>query len=475
MHLTFPQILAVTGGRAIAGGVHAVCKRLSTDTRTLRSGDWFVALRGERFDAHDYLPEALERGAGGLVLSRLPEGVRLPPFVAAVLVEDTLAALGAMAGAWRAGLDVNVVAVTGSSGKTTTKDLLRRMITLLGPTLATEGNLNNLIGVPQMLQRLTPRHRWAVLEIGMSFPGEIDTLAAMIGPRIGVITNVGSAHAGNFRDGTRGVFRAKAELVAHLPPGGTLVLNADNQPATGTLAKLARARRVEVVTFSPSGQARADLRVVSVTASLRGGRGNRYAPTRALGQRVAITWRGARETLPLAAYGRYNVANLAAAAAAALVAGVPLARLPFTTSRFTPTGMRSSIRRVRGAVLLADCYNANPESMTAALEALRDTPVRGRRIAVLGDMRELGADTAARHREIGRLVAALGIDHLVTFGPAARIIGQAARGVPSRHFTEAQAATAHVLALLSAGDAVLVKGSRAMAMERIVEALESAA
>lgn len=460
MRLTLADLLAATRGELLARGGRRLCRRLSTDTRTLRRGDWFVALRGPNFDAHTLLGEAVARGAAGLIVARLPEGFACPPRLPVIRVDDTLRALGDIAAHWRRRLpELRVIAVTGSTGKTTTKDLLGRIMARHAPTLVTAGNLNNLVGLPLMVQRLTARHRWAVLEIGMSWPGEIDRLAEIIAPDIGLITNVGEAHVGNFRDGCRGVFAAKAELIPRIAEGGTIVLNAEDKRHTAALVRRARRRGLHIVRFCAGRDPRADLWTEAVV------------PLRSGGHRVTLaTWRE-RAEFALPAVGLYNVANLAGAAAAALAAGVPLAAMPAALRGFRPTGLRSSLRVWRGARIVVDCYNANPQSMAQALASLRAMPTEGRRIAVLGDMFELGRWSKGLHRALGRVVHECGIDHLVTFGEQARLIAERARGVPARHFRDPESCAAHLRRVVQPRDLVLIKGSRGMAMERILEAL----
>ncbi|MBN1475330.1 UDP-N-acetylmuramoyl-tripeptide--D-alanyl-D-alanine ligase [Candidatus Sumerlaeota bacterium] len=453
------EVLRVTGGTLVRGPSKRACRRLSTDTRSIRRGDWFVALVGEHFDGHDFLSQAVERGAASFVLSRLPSDFEVSARFCVVLVDDTLRALGAITAEWRRRIPVRVIGVTGSSGKTTTKDLLGAMMTAHAPTLVTKGNFNNLIGVPWQLQRLGPHHHWAVLEIGMNAPGEIDTLAAMIQPCIGLITNVGEAHSGMFPNGARGVFEAKAELIAHIEEGGALVLNADDGESTRELARRAERRGLRVVRFGMRPGRGVDLWVEAVRPFGLGG------------HRVTLADATGRVEVALTVFGRCNVANLAAAAAAARTAGVPLEAIPAGMLRFRPSRLRSRVQRLGRVAVLVDCYNANPQSMAEALSALGEIRAEGKKIAVLGDMFELGKGSAAAHRRMGRAVLAAGVDHLVTFGKEARRIAEGAKGVDSRHFDSPQACAAHIQRMLRAGDVVLIKGSRAMAMERILDSL----
>jgi UDP-N-acetylmuramoyl-tripeptide--D-alanyl-D-alanine ligase len=459
MRLPMADFLRVTGGTLVQGPARRTCRRLSTDTRSIRRGDWFVALVGEHFDGHDFLPRAAERGATGFVLSRLPGGFGESANASVVLVDDTLRALGAITAEWRRRLPVQVIGVTGSSGKTTTKDLLGAMMTAHAPTLVTQGNFNNLIGVPWQLQRLGPHHRWAVLEIGMNAPGEIDALAAMIRPCIGLITNVGEAHSGMFRSGARGVFEAKAEMLAHIEEGGALVLNADDGESTHELARRARRRGLRVVRFGSRRGRGVDLWVEDVKPLGMGG------------HRVKLADASGRVEVGLSVFGRCNVANLSAAVAAARSAGMPLEAIPAAMRRFRPSRLRSRIRRLGRAMVIVDCYNANPQSMAEALSALGEIRSEGRKIAVLGDMFELGKRSATMHRRVGQDIQAAGVEHLVTFGQEARRIAEGAKGVDSRHFDSPEACAAHLQGLLRAGDVVLIKGSRAMAMERILDSL----
>jgi UDP-N-acetylmuramoyl-tripeptide--D-alanyl-D-alanine ligase len=364
--------------------------------------------------------------------------------------------------------------VTGSSGKTTTKDLLGRILRRQAPTLVTQGNLNNRIGVPLQLQRLQTRHRWAVLEIAMNAPGEIQALADMTSPEIGVITNVGDAHVGMFNGDRRRVLRAKAEMLAHIPSDGAVVLNADDREPTAALTRRARRLGLRVVRFSVAGSRRADLWVEDIRPAAPIGHRAVLARHHRFGQAdggLATQRRRVEVRLPV--FGRHNLANLAAAAAAALCAGVRLREIPPALRGFETAGLRSSVRKVAGATVVVDCYNANPQSMAEALASLGALRCAGKRVAVLGDMRELGRRSAAFHRALGEAVRRSSAEHLVTFGQEARLIAERARGVRSRHFRRPEACAAHLRRLLEPGDLVLVKGSRLLAMENIVDALET--
>jgi UDP-N-acetylmuramoyl-tripeptide--D-alanyl-D-alanine ligase len=439
------------GGRLL--GADAGFARVVTDTRQLQRGDLFVALQGERFDGHDYVLRAASLGAAGSLVSRAVDGA-----LAQVVTADTLQGLQDYAASWRRDFDLPVIGVTGSSGKTTTKQMLAAVCAARGPVLATEGNLNNHIGVPLTLLGLRAGHRTAVIEMGANHGGEIALLAGLARPDIGIVTQAGDAHLEGF--GSReGVARAKGELFSALGGRGVAVINRDDAWFDLWLG-LAGSATVLSFGLSP----RADVRAEDINAEPA------QAPLRSVFTLVTPQGR-ARVELPLP--GRHNVVNALAVAAAGLALGLDLHAIAAGLAAVRPVAGRLSwMNTQQGARLLDDSYNANPTSLRAALDLLAGLP--GQRWLVLGDMKELGGDAAALHEEAGRTARALGIDRLYTVGALAQ---QAAEGfgAQGRHFASAEALIEALRGHLADTDAsqvaLLVKGSRSSRMERIVTAL----
>jgi UDP-N-acetylmuramoyl-tripeptide--D-alanyl-D-alanine ligase len=432
-------------------------KGVSIDSRTIREGELFVAIKGDRFDGHDFIPEVMKRGAWGALVERtvLEDKFSILGGLKNILpVEDTLYALQEMAYAHRRTFAVPVVAITGSNGKTTTKEMLAGILQQKGPVLKNEGNLNNHIGVPLTLLRLNASHKAAVVEMGMSALGEIDTLARFIGPDVGVITNIGPAHL-EFLKSMDVVAQAKGELFNHLKSDGTAVLNADDH-YFDTLKKKFSGR-----VLSYGIDKKSDVRAVDI------GQDKNFMD-------FTISSDGSTVNVRLRAVGKHNIYNALAAAAAALAMGMSLDAVKYGLDAFIPTALRSELRQVQGRTVLADCYNANPASMDAALATLISLKSGGKAIAVLGDMLELGNVAVDAHRTIGATAARLGVDLVITVGPLAKQVGQGAidAGMPKDRVLEAgsQVEAAVLLKKLSRpGDAILIKGSRGMKMEKVLE------
>jgi UDP-N-acetylmuramoyl-tripeptide--D-alanyl-D-alanine ligase len=434
-------------------GADAAFARVVTDTRQLQRGDLFVALKGERFDGHDYVLRAFSLGAAGALVSQAVEGAP-----AQVVVPETLAALQTYARSWRGDFELPLIGVTGSSGKTTTKQMLAAVCAARGPVLATEGNLNNHIGVPLTLLRLRAEYRAAVIEMGANHLGEIALLAGIARPDIGVVTQAGDAHLEGF--GSReGVARGKGEMFAALNGRGVAVINRDDAyfELWRTLAGSA-----QVLSFGLSAQA--DVRAENIHGLPE------QAPA-ATAFKLITPQGSARVELPLP--GRHNVANALAAAAAGLALGLEPEVIAAGLAQVRPVAGRLNwMKTVEGARLLDDSYNANPTSLRAALELLAALP--GERWLVLGDMRELGADAAAIHEEAGRTARTLGIDRLYAVGTLAQHAAEGF-GAQAQHYPSAEALIEGLRGRLAEADpaqvALLVKGSRSSRMERVVAAL----
>ncbi|GAB4359994.1 MAG: UDP-N-acetylmuramoyl-tripeptide--D-alanyl-D-alanine ligase [Immundisolibacter sp.] len=424
---------------ACEGGFDGV----STDTRTLRAGELFVALQGPRFDGHDYLPRAAAAGAAGAVVRRAH------PALPCLEVADPLVALSQLAAAWRARFELPLVAITGSSGKTTIKELAAAALAGGGPVLATRGNRNNHIGVPLTLLELRATHRAAVVEMGMSAAGEIAHLAELAQPTVGVIGNAGAAHLQGLGS-VAAVARAKGELIEHLPSQAVAVLNADDAYFP-LWRRLAGSRRV--ITFGLDADA-------DVTARYR---------LLAAGSELELRTPTGTAQARLQLLGRHNVRNALAAAAAALATGRPLGEIAAGLGQVRPVpGRLCPLAGRNGARVIDDSYNANPASVQAAIEVLRELP--GQRLLVLGDMGELGAEAPALHAQCGADARAAGIDSLLTLGPLSAAAA-AAFGRGARAFDDRAALLDALVPSLQAGVTVLVKGSRSAGMERVVQAI----
>jgi UDP-N-acetylmuramoyl-tripeptide--D-alanyl-D-alanine ligase len=452
---TIPEIAAATGGRVVGQSHGSVCG-ISTDSRSVRPGELFVPIVGVRFDGHDFISGAIARGVTTILAT---EGrfsaTALPKTVCCIMVKDTLTALGDLAAAYRSRFDIPVIGVTGSNGKTTAKEMLASVLELTGPGLKTEGNLNNLIGLPAMLFRLLPEHRWAVLEMGMSEPGEIDRLAAIARPNIGIVLNVFPAHLQSM--GTVGaVAAAKGELLHRIADSGLAVVNADD-PRVAGLPQNPSAGRISF------GINRGEVRARAIE------------PLGLEGQRFLLAAGGNEVAVRLKVCGQHMIYN-ALATAAALTGMVGLTTIAAGLERFTPYKGRLQVETCSAITLVDDSYNANPASVRAALETMPQMAGQGHRVAVLGDMLELGDYEASAHEGVGAL-AGRNVDRLFLLGPLMnRYAAEGARsaGMPPERIQGCggqDELIARLTATLQPGDVVLVKGSRGMGMERILNAL----
>ncbi|RKY05069.1 UDP-N-acetylmuramoyl-tripeptide--D-alanyl-D-alanine ligase [Candidatus Poribacteria bacterium] len=445
--MTLGEVARIVSGELICtpGDESREVGGLSTDSRTIRSGELFVALKGERFDGHDFVADAALKGAIGAIVSR---EVERPDRFPIVRVADTLKALGDLAAYKRRLHEATVIAVTGSAGKTTVKEMIASILSVSHRVLKNEGNLNNLIGLPLTLWRLSEEHEFAVLELGTSRFGEIKRLAEISSPRIGVITNIGPAHLEFFGD-LDGVAREKGDLLEFVE---TAILNVDD-PYFERLRDRCRGR---VLGFGSRG----DVRAEGVEA--RDGR-----PEFGL---ICFGERLGRVRLRLV--GLHNVQNALAAACAALAAGARPEEVIEGLEKFEGVPMRLQLVELDGIKLLNDAYNSNPRSLRAAIEALMSLD-GGRRVAILGDMLELGDEEERMHIEAGGILADPRIDLLVTVGKLGRLLGirRLERGMEVVHFGSTEEAAEGISGLLKPGDVVLVKASRGMRFERIIEGL----
>ena len=432
-----------------AGGVARGDARFSgvtTDSRAVNAGDLFVALAGERFDGHAYVAEATKRGAVAAMVSRWIES---NPPIPQLVVEDTRLALGRLAGSWRNRFAIALTALTGSNGKTTVKEMLASILAAHAGTretvLATQGNLNNDIGMPLTLLRLREQHRYAVIEMGMNHAGEIEYLTRLAQPSVAIVNNAQRAHVG-LLGSVESVAHAKGEIYSGLSSSGVAVINADDAHF-GYWRSLNAARHI--VTFGLSEGA--DVRAT------RGSKGLRFeTPSGGF-------------TVTLQVRGEHNVRNALAACAAASALGIPASAMQAGLAAFGGVPGRLQRRMaLSGGVVIDDTYNANPESMKAAVGVLAEEP--GRRVFVMGDMGELGSGSAAMHAEVGEFARKAGIDALLAVGEASRQAVQAF-GMGGTHYEDVEALARAAARESERGATVLVKGSRFMRMERICDAL----
>ena len=449
---TVEDVVRGTQGALVGGDLGVPVSGVSIDTRTLPVGAAFFAIQGQQ-DGHRFLKDAMARGAACLVVHALPDD--LPATVAVVLVDETTKALGRLAAYHRARFTLPVAAVTGSNGKTTTKEMMAAVLGGLGPVLKPEASFNNQWGLPLTVLQLTAAHRAMALEIGTNRPGEIAALADIARPTVAAVTVVSTAHT-EFLGSLDEVAAEKGALVAAVPPEGAVVLNADDPRVLGMRAR-SRARVLTV-----SAREAADVRAVDVAEAADGG------------LTVTLEIAGARAIARLAFAGRHNTVNALCAAGVGHALGLPLAAIVAGLEAARPVKGRCVWRQAGGIRILDDTYNANPASVRAALEALRGARDARRLVVVLGDMLELGDLSPAAHREAGLAVAAAGAAEFVGVGRQARLAVEAARGrglAEAQHTATFEDTVAILLKRLAPGDAVLVKGSRGMRMERVVDAL----
>lgn len=451
MRLTLQDVLAATDGRVLRGSAEAFTG-LAIDGRSARPGDLFVAVKGERFDGHAFVAQANAQGVAGAIVERDVEGGGT-----VILVPDARVALGQLARALRRRWGGTVVGITGSTGKTTTKQLVAAMLGgIVGAeaVLATEGSLNNETGVPLTLARLASEHRFAVIEMGMRGLGQIDYLAKWAEPDVGVVVNAGVAHVGVVGS-VDAIAQGKAEIWGRLRPGGWAVYPSDDPRLAGHVVRVPRR-----LTFGPSG----DVRVVD------------YAPRGSAGADVTFELRGRRLEGRVPLVGRHNAENAACALAVALALELDLETAVRGLGAARPAKQRGEIVRLGGRNVLVDCYNANPASMRAALDTVVELAAGRRAVLVLGDMLELGVTEDEEHEAVGPLIAERGLTHLITLGERARGIARAARaaGVPHVeivHVDDIAGAARLVAEWTTPEDWILVKASRGMRLERVIDAL----
>ena len=445
---TVKELCAAVGGTLLQQS-GAVVTQVSTDSRSIPNRALFVPLVGERFDGHDYLDAALERGAAGCLTAKKPAALLKDKFY--IQVSDTLEALKVLAAWYRAKFDIPMVQVTGSAGKTTTKEMIAAVLSQRFSTLKTQANFNNAIGTPMTLLNLAPEHQAAVIETGMNHFGEIRYLGEMVRPTVAVITNVGDAHIENLGGTRQGILQAKCEIFENLQPGGLAVLNGDDELLSGLT--------LPFETVLCGRHERCGVRVTNVAEHGIEG--------------VTCTVTTGREVYEVAipSPGAYMIYPAAMAIAIGEHLGLTKAELLSGIAAYRPVGSRMHLVRCGGdRIIIDDCYNANPQAMAEALRILAQTE-HPRRMAVLGDMGELGDLTEQAHRDMGALTRTLGLDTVVAVGPKAKAIQDANPDV--LWFPTVAEALSAIRAAFTAGTAVLVKASHAMHFTDIVKDLES--
>ncbi len=441
------ELSRLTGGQAT--GDDATFHSISTDTRTLKAGALFVALRGENFDGHDYAAAAAGRGAAVALVDH-----PLPVAIPQVVVPDVLAGLSAFARAWRRQFNIPVIGVTGSNGKTTTKELIGSILSQLGPCLITRGNLNNHIGVPLMLLEIDTTHRFAVIEMGANHQQEIAHLVSIAEPTIGIVTNAGAAHLEGFGH-LDGVAQGKGEMFRGLPGDGVAIINADDK-----YAPLWLDTRMAECVYTFGFEQQADFMAHKVrTAGNTGDFRIDFELVTPIGARPAM----------IALAGLHNLRNALGAAAAAFAAGASIDDIVAGLAALRKVAGRLEFKpAIRDAFLVDDSYNANPSSLKAGLDAFQS--FTGERWLVLGEMRELGDGASELHAEVGRYARQTGVSRMLAVGEHSRVAVEAF-GTDAQWFADIDALIAAATASLKPGIAILIKGSRANRLERVAAAL----
>src|SRR5207253_4948419 len=448
------QIAKFAGAEISSGDGKVFIDKISTDSRTLKRGELFVALRGENFDGHNFVESTAKAGAAGAVVDSNWKG-KVPENFALIRVKDTLQAYQELAANYRKSLTLKVVAITGSNGKTSTKDFAAAVLARRFRVTKTVGNFNKHVGVPRTILEATSGDEVGVWEIGMNHPGEIATLAKVAAPDVAVITNIGLAHL-EFMGSRERIAEEKGALAEAVGPEGTVILNADD-PFTKDIATRTRGKVILAGTTTGTIQA-ADIS--------QSGTGTDFTILEAAHR--------CRAQLPVP--GLHMVQNALLAVAAGRVFGLSLEECAAGLVAAPLTKARLQIKEIRGVQFLDDSYNANPDSMKAALRTLVELDAEGQRIAVLGEMLELGDESERGHREVGETAAALKVDHLIAIGNVAATIAEAARraGLQNSSTVASTAEAAELLGELAApGDLILIKGSRLARTEQVIEAFRN--
>lgn len=449
-------ILESTNGKLVSGSNDLTFSSVSTDSRRIRKDQLFVAIKGPNHDGHEYVKDALERGAGGAVVERIPHGIGLPEDTPIIEVESTIRALGKLANAWRKKFrKLKMVCITGSNGKTTTKEMTQAILSIKYTVLKNSGNFNNNIGLPLTLLKLEKKHDICVAELGMNDFGEIRELVRIAEPDIGAITNIGRAHLEKLGD-LKGVARAKGELVEEFDGNNVFVVNRDD-PYIREIAETVKCRKIYY------GIESKDVDISATNIKTEG--------TQSISFDLVI--KDSSSNIRLRGMGRHNVLNALCASSVSHSLGLTPEEIQAGLERYTPAHMRLEIiESPQGYTIINDSYNANPDSVIKALEELSMLKNNNRTFAVLGDMLELGSNSAREHRQIGELINDLNIDYTICVGKFAKCIKEGIRDKDHSYYVQDhQQATELIKSIAESGDILLIKGSRGMSMENIIQNL----
>ena len=451
--MSLSEIVQAVGG-SFGYPADTLIGSISTDTRKITAGSVFLALKGENFDGHDFAPDAMKLGAEAVITERPVEGAKC------IIVDSTAAALQELAHYYRMKFDIPLVGITGSVGKTTTKDMIACVLARKFKTLKTQGNHNNEVGMPQTLLELDSSFEAAVIEMGMNHPGEMSRLSMCSAPTLCVITNIGVSHIENLGS-QENILKAKLEILDGASSDAPLILNRDDKLLAGV--ELHGMRKAIYYSLKKK-----DCEVYASNITPAGGKIT-----------FTINYAGGKYPAEINVLGEHNVRNALAAFTVGVTLGIDPAECAAGVSDYRPEGLRQNIKTVRGAAFVVDCYNAAPDSMRAALSVLSQVEVKegGKRICVLADMLELGKKAPSYHKQVGEYVASAKADMLLCFGENSvyYIEGAVKKGMPEEaclHFDSREALAEHLAGCLKEGDAVLFKGSRGMKLEEVIESLE---
>src|ERR1044072_9036328 len=448
--LSISEIADLAGAKLEQGDKTASVERISTDSRTIKKGELFVALRGENFDGHKFVEEVAKSGAAGAIVDLKWKG-KVPNSFATIRTDDTLLAYQNLAANYRKSLPIKVLAITGSNGKTSTKDFAASVLGRNFRVTKTQGNFNNQVGLPRTILEANSDHEVGVWELGMNHPGEIAALAKIAAPDAVIIANIGVAHI-EFMGSREAIAKEKGALAEAVDPSGTVILNADDSFSK----KIAERTRADVIF---AGTHEGTIRAIDIQQS-------------ADGSEFTIIERPHRCRAQLPVPGIHMVQNALLAVAAGRAFGLSLEDAAAGLAGTPLTKARLQIKEINGVQFLDDSYNANPDSMKAALQTLVELEADGKRIAVLGEMRELGNETQRGHKEGGEAAASFGIDHLIGIGEMGAVIARAAQkaGLASSDAVGSTAEAAErLIEIVDPGDLVLIKGSRLARTEEVIE------
>lgn len=449
--LTLQEIIEATQGKLLEGKP-IIVTGVSTDSRTVKRGDIFIALSGEKFDGHDYILDVIKKGARAILVSK---NVKASVGIAVVQVKDTGKALGHLAAFYRLKFNIPVIALTGSAGKTTTKEMLAHVLSSQYKVLKNIKTENNHIGVPQTLLRLDKNYDMAVLEFGTNQPGDIDWLSFIAKPNVVIFTNIGDSHLEKLKN-REGVFKEKFRIVAHMAREGKIVFNADD-PYLSRIQKLKLTQQKIGYSIKRKSLYRAE--------------------KIALTQDGQIKFQVKNQTLVLNAIARHFVYNALAVIACADLFRIKASNLKKTLKTFMNCSGRQEIKRMKGLTIIDDTYNANPTSLKSAVDSLNEIPAQGRKILVCGDMLELGKDSKKLHADAGIHISRSRIDQVLTYGQHAyeisRLLMRTSKKIEATHYESLEKLEQDLHHICRKNDIVLVKGSRGMRMERVVEALKT--